>query len=242
MTTYSEIPNYIRSTDLKWWRIRRGTKKDGDVVFESYTDRDRDSEINRMNDIMRSNFGDAFLLIGSQSESKHAVNNYFSIDFSNFRDTGGVAGIGSVPYNTPQQSVQVGYLNPDEVKKLIDLAVREERIKQEEEDYKDFLKQKREWEIKQNSGLDLILAKIGEYVPRMFPKRQTVGVSGQISGLNNGQIPVGDITNQNMNIGNLIEEWEQLDPEALQMIELIVNLCKNDFATYQMAKNMLRKM
>ena len=248
--TYEQIANIIVENDFKQWKIYKTTKSQPMLQFENNPDINRDLELQRMARVMEHVFGESFMLKGNKSDSKQAGQGWFEIEFTKLNPGmpyGTVAGIGSMPFyqQYQQQPAVVNGITQEELQKQLDLVRREVKMDMYEEEYKDFLKKKAQWEQEQATGLNYIWSHVGKVLPQIFPNAfpQTVGVHGQIAGLDeNGHIPANNLNTNNMqeiDLDKLLTEWIQHDADAPQLLAKIVHISKTNPGMYNMAKTML---
>ena len=246
--TYTEIPDIIRQSGFRQWKIYKTTRKDPMLTFENDPERDVELEIKRMDLIMANVYGESFELKANKSEQRNAGGGWVQMEFTKINPAGinpQYPQVGNI-YRYPEIGTQG--VTREELKEMLkeerEAAKREAKVEYQEKEYEKLMKELREEERafrqERDSALNLILAKVGEVIPRVFPK---IGLQTAVAGMEDSSEAVIIPANiQNDKLENLINEWITLDPDCPQLIEKIVNLCKSNKVAYTTAKNMLLTM
>jgi len=243
--TYTEIPDIIRQSGFRQWKIYKTTRKDPMLTFENDPERDVELEIKRMDLIMANVYGESFELKANKSEQRNAGGGWVQMEFTKINPAGvqypQYAGVGNI---VPFQQPVVNGISEDELNRRIKLVTSELKAEQKQSEYDRLMRELREeeraFQAERDKAINLILAKIGEIIPRVFPK---IGLQTAVAGMEDSSEAVIIPANiENDKLENLINEWITLDPDCPMLIEKIINICKTNKATYTMAKNFLLTM
>lgn len=246
MTTYEKIPEIIKLNNIVNWKIRKSKSDANSFLFFSDDEKSVDANIEDMNRLFTWEFGDFYILDGSRHTSKAAGTGRLYFEFSNKRERSDTA-------PQPQPMVHVGAtatgISEDELNRKIELATREieSRYKAEalKEERKAFEDERKQFYSERDSGLNLVLSKIGSVLLPLLGNAPAVAVQG-ISGVeqeaNIRITPTDDVDagEYDDTATALLNEWLSIDGEALELLTKIVSIAKSNPTMYNMAKGLLK--
>lgn len=245
MTTYEKIPEIIKLNGFLNWKIRKSKNDANSFLFVSDEDKSVDANIEDMNKLFTWEFGDFYILDASRFASKSVGTGRFYYEFSNKR----TADAPARETQCTQQPTYIGAANAGISEEELDRRIKltaleiENKYKAEKlnEEKRYFEEERRAFQAERDSGLNLILTKIGSVVLPMLqgtPQVATQGITGTPEEESNIVISASD--SDGSKADELIKEWLAVDSEAIELLTKIVSIAKSNPTMYNMAKTMLK--
>lgn len=237
-----ELIKIVQQNDIKNFEVRSTLSDSNSTQLRTDEKQTPQEKINLLRAVMSNNYG-RFHLLGydTQSQAKGRMDIEFMI-----REEAAHEPARQEPQRPQMSAVPEGYISKTEVEQMLENVTLKNELSGLKSQVEDLKKEKKELETPVNeffknlAPIASVLAQglISKHVPAMA-QAATIGEVGadpeQEQAINE------KIIEQNK-IDDLLDRWETEDPEALEMLKKIVELCENNRAMYDTAKNMLKNM